>query len=267
MSAVENLKSANRQFFTGKCNDSNHPSGIRQNFSLLDFIDCSLRANEFDEVVSLIEHLKEYFGYDFFGIGVLTKNTLGPNFYHFYNDCPWNNYYIENNLLLKDPFVQHCIKNTSPLIWNYNNTPATPKDQDIFHLASDFSLKNTVTLPLGAAHGYLAGIKFNTIDNELSAFDVEYTLPTLISSCRYIYEAIQRIDRSGTKVTQTLTKREKEVLSWSALGKNAWETSMILNISENTVHTYLKRIYKKLEVHNRQHAVAKALSLNIITMQ
>jgi DNA-binding CsgD family transcriptional regulator len=66
------------------------------------------------------------------------------------------------------------------------------------------------------------------------------------------------------KTLPTLTKREKEVLYWIKEGKSAWDTGKLLAISEPTITFHLKNIYKKLEVVNRPHAVAKAISYGLI---
>ena len=66
------------------------------------------------------------------------------------------------------------------------------------------------------------------------------------------------------KTLPTLTKREKEVLSWVKEGKSTWDTGKLLAISEPTITFHLKNIYKKLEVANRPHAVAKAISYGLI---
>jgi DNA-binding CsgD family transcriptional regulator len=56
-----------------------------------------------------------------------------------------------------------------------------------------------------------------------------------------------------------LTLREAEVLSWVAQGKTNIETGMILSMSSRTVQTHLDHIYRKLDVHSRAAAVAKAM--------
>jgi RNA polymerase sigma factor (sigma-70 family) len=54
----------------------------------------------------------------------------------------------------------------------------------------------------------------------------------------------------------SLTDRELEVLEWVKAGKTNQEIATILNISQNTVKSHLKRIYKKLNVSKRAQAVA-----------
>ena len=61
-----------------------------------------------------------------------------------------------------------------------------------------------------------------------------------------------------------LTKRESEVLGLIALGKTNPEIGIILDISKNTVASYLKRIFLKLETSDRVTAVLRARALNLL---
>jgi DNA-binding NarL/FixJ family response regulator len=55
-----------------------------------------------------------------------------------------------------------------------------------------------------------------------------------------------------------LSDREKEILRLIVAGRTNKELASELELSIHTVDTYLRRIYSKLEVHNRSGAVAKA---------
>jgi len=53
-----------------------------------------------------------------------------------------------------------------------------------------------------------------------------------------------------------LAPREQEVLVWAAEGKSAWETAMLLELSESTVKFYLRNACSRLGAQNKTHAVA-----------
>jgi len=55
-----------------------------------------------------------------------------------------------------------------------------------------------------------------------------------------------------------LTPREVEILRMIARGFSYTETAGLLGISAQTVHTHLKRIYRKLAVHSKTEAVFEA---------
>lgn len=61
-----------------------------------------------------------------------------------------------------------------------------------------------------------------------------------------------------------LTERELECLRWAAGGKTAWETGMVLNISERTVNFHLVNAQKKLGATNKIQTVARAILYNYL---
>jgi len=78
---------------------------------------------------------------------------------------------------------------------------------------------------------------------------------------RKVVQSFQRQPASEGEET-TLSPREQEVLSHLASGYLYKEIAAQLNISYDTVHTYIRRIYEKLQVHSRTEAVAKHLGNN-----
>jgi DNA-binding NarL/FixJ family response regulator len=67
--------------------------------------------------------------------------------------------------------------------------------------------------------------------------------------------------RSGasSQPTENLSQREQEVLDCLSQGLIYKEIAEKLGISYETVHTYIRRIYEKLQVRTRTEAVAKFL--------
>ncbi len=62
----------------------------------------------------------------------------------------------------------------------------------------------------------------------------------------------------------TLTERERDVLEQLCEGKSYRSIGDTLFISQDTVRSHIKSIYKKLEVNSKSEAVAKALRTRII---
>jgi DNA-binding NarL/FixJ family response regulator len=61
-----------------------------------------------------------------------------------------------------------------------------------------------------------------------------------------------------------LTQRERDVLEQLCEGKSYRSIGDTLFISQDTVRSHIKSIYKKLEVNSKSEAVAKALRTRII---
>jgi DNA-binding NarL/FixJ family response regulator len=71
----------------------------------------------------------------------------------------------------------------------------------------------------------------------------------------------QSFQRSGPSIqaTENLSEREQQVLDCLSQGFLYKEISEKLGVSYETVHTYIRRIYEKLQVRTRTEAVAKFL--------
>ncbi len=74
-------------------------------------------------------------------------------------------------------------------------------------------------------------------------------------------KVVQSFQKSGPsqQATENLSQREQEVLDALAQGLIYKEIAEKLGISYETVHTYVRRIYEKLQVRTRTEAVAKFL--------
>ena len=69
-------------------------------------------------------------------------------------------------------------------------------------------------------------------------------------------ENIGGVHRQSVRVLH-LSERERQIMTWVALGKTNPEIGCILSISEFTVKNHMKSIFGKLDVSNRAQAVAK----------
>lgn len=70
----------------------------------------------------------------------------------------------------------------------------------------------------------------------------------------------RKVTRSFQAVSPSpLSSRETEILGRLCEGKSYREIGTALFISERTVHSHLKNIYRKLEVHSKTEAMARAM--------
>lgn len=68
-------------------------------------------------------------------------------------------------------------------------------------------------------------------------------------------------DRQGASL---LSSRETSALHLSSKGYNSEEIAGLMGISRHTVETYIKRVYRKLQVHSRTAAIHEARALGLI---
>jgi DNA-binding NarL/FixJ family response regulator len=71
-------------------------------------------------------------------------------------------------------------------------------------------------------------------------------------------------EKPGSGRETNLTGREREILEMISKGFSYAETSKICGISAATVHSHLKSIYRKLEVHSKTEAVYEARRRSLI---
>lgn len=79
--------------------------------------------------------------------------------------------------------------------------------------------------------------------------------PMSASIARKVVEALRRPDPD----TDTLSRREREVLDLLVAGKTYRQIAGALFVSPNTVAFHVKQVYEKLHVHSRAEAVAHVL--------
>jgi len=82
--------------------------------------------------------------------------------------------------------------------------------------------------------------------------------PMTTHIARKVTQSFQRAGPS-TQPAENLSQREQEVLDCLSQGLIYKEIAEKLGISYETVHTYIRRIYEKLQVRTRTEAVAKFL--------
>ncbi len=70
--------------------------------------------------------------------------------------------------------------------------------------------------------------------------------------------------RAGSEVGASLSPREREILPFLAEGLTMQQIGRRLGISPRTVETHVSKLYRKLAVHTRLQAIARAASLGLI---
>ena len=83
--------------------------------------------------------------------------------------------------------------------------------------------------------------------------------PMTTHIARKVVQSFQKPATAAAQQTETLSEREQQVLDLLAQGLIYKEIADKLGISYETVHTYIRRIYEKLQVRTRTEAVAKFL--------
>lgn len=118
------------------------------------------------------------------------------------------------------------------------------------------------------ATGYL--LKDDTAEN-ISAAILELLAggsPMSPSIARYLLKRFRReaaSEPANASPKPQLSERELETLNYVAKGFSYAEISRLMGISEHTIASHLKHIYRKIGVHSRGEAVFEAMQLGLLT--
>lgn len=136
-----------------------------------------------------------------------------------------------------------------------------PRLHPLVHTAHDDRESLFAALRAGAA-GYV--IKGMPVLETLEAVRaVSGGRPTLSPSvARFLIDEFR--SRNATQPEEALTAREIDLLTLSAQGLIYKEIAERLSISSGTVHSHIKRIYRKLQVVGRDQALSRARALGYL---
>ncbi len=112
----------------------------------------------------------------------------------------------------------------------------------------------------GSSWFLLFGAKSTNIDRQLYFFQL--FLPYLQLLLLRVLLLSKTTEMKQAVGVLPLSGREQEILHWIAEGKSNVDIGALLNLSPLTIKNHLQRIYQKLKVRNRAHAVSLFKSLS-----
>ena len=175
---------------------------------------------------------------------------------------PWCQRYVEHEYFAVDPVLHGATTGLKPFSWaevgDVDNL--TRRQAVVMREAADHGLRHGGAIPIHAPNGGL-GVFTVAHDAPWRAFQDIWrgARPLLHSLALAQHDAIERAVRRGQTYGTYLTERERDILLWSARGKTAWEISVILAVSRETVNFHMKKIAHKLNATSKHHAVVKGV--------
>ncbi len=239
-----------------------------------ELIDLLSKADTVEDIHSVCSSLTDHLGFDRFLYGARLPTSLIKPYIITISGYPdeWRTRYGCAGYISIDPTIAHCANHSTPLSWD--KIAQLEKEDSLvsqfMEEARDFGLKSGVSLPVHSPHGESAMLSLASSKTHLQTKqDILEAMPHAQLFTAYLHENVRRIFSQQVLPLQRveLTSREKECLLWSAEGKTAWETAKILGVAERTIIFHLQNAAGKLNVVNRQQAVARAVSLGLLTPQ
>lgn len=227
-----------------------------------------LKANSREEFREEVVRFTLRLGFETVSAITVVDHGLGKSEFINVDNTPleYTQTYFDPVMQRSDPVMQHCKRQSVPIIWNQETYVERGMGELWEHQAR---------------HGYCTGIAMalHLPDGKhfLLGVDREEPLPNdgeelqrLVADLQlfavHAQDAALRLLLPPTQQAErpNLTPRELDALRWTMDGKTAWEVGAVLGISERTVVFHVTNAMHKLGCINKQQAVLKALRLGLI---
>lgn len=225
----------------------------------LDFVE---RSQSYTTLQPLVDDFAEMVAGQGFGSFILTGlPAVGSDFDRLMicNRWPeeWSKRYGEQAYFPDDPVSKWSLAKDRPFRWReaWDGHPNTVRVQRINGEAKEFGLADGIAFPMRTNTGWHAVMSLAS-DRKVHVSKKDEGI-LLMASIYFQMAATELVSSSVPRAK--LTPREREILQWAAAGKTAWETSLILGISEKTVRNHMNAIHSKLDVGSTTQAVVEAL--------
>jgi DNA-binding CsgD family transcriptional regulator len=227
-----------------------------------------LQARNRDEFRDEVVRFTQQLGFETVSAVTMVDRGLGKSDLVMVDNTPTNYVepYVDAASGKLDPVLQHCKRQTVPIIWN-QNTYVEHGVGELWEQQAQFGYRTGIAMALHLPEGkhFLLGVDR---DRPLPADPQElqrlvadlqlFAVHAQETAIRLLVPAAQQPERPA------LTPRELEALRWTMEGKTAWEVGAVLGISERTAVLHINNAMHKLGCVNKHQAVLKALRLGLI---
>jgi LuxR family quorum sensing-dependent transcriptional regulator len=176
----------------------------------------------------------------------------------------WLKLYLEKDYAHDDPSIRMCKKTVHPFEWRdaAYDPEREPRAAEVVKRAGEFNLTNAILVPIPSPSGCIGNVWVGGYRPEIN--EQNKRLIHLISL--YAFDRIHQLAAPSERRKAALTERQREILTWIASGKSAWEIGEILNITKRTVDEHAQTAFRRLGAANRVQAVAIALRDHLIEL-
>jgi LuxR family quorum sensing-dependent transcriptional regulator len=232
----------------------------------LDFIETLNRTSTVNEAVHAMQEVLARFGIEYFCLNSMPRpDQRFEEVMHAVELPPeWIALYLQEQYAQVSPMLRHCRRTSFPFEWKSApfDHEKEPRAAEMVRRATDFGLSEGLCVPIHGGNGCEGRVWMGSSHGNIMPRDK--ALLHLIAI--YAFDHVRGLSYTRRTPKAALTVREREVLTWVALGKSAWEIGEILNIAKRTVDEHAQTAFRKLKAVNRTQAVAIALREHMIEL-
>ncbi|SEL35214.1 transcriptional activator SdiA [Kosakonia sacchari] len=174
----------------------------------------------------------------------------------------WMQHYQAENYFAIDPVLKAENFIQGHLPWN---DKLFQDAMVLWDAARDHGLRKGISQCLmlpNHALGFLSVSRSSLSGKMMSEDEMELRLQTLVQLSLLALTRLE--DQMVLTPEMRFSKREREILKWTAEGKTSAEIAMILSISENTVNFHQKNMQKKFNAPNKTQIACYAAATGMI---
>lgn len=177
-------------------------------------------------------------------------------------DARWNHRYLEAGYLQIDPTIAHGVRSAAPVIWSDQVFRRTPQMWDE---ARSFGLCIGWAQSVFEPDARIGMLSLARSSEPLTAAEMRAKDPWLQWLVNTAHHALMdHLGGSPLAGIEPLTRRQLEVLRWTADGKTSAEIAVILGMSKSTVNYHLRNAIARLHANNKNSAVALSARLGLL---
>lgn len=224
-------------------------------------------VNGSDKLFQCLAEEAEELGFQYcsYGIRFPTAASHGEPSVKVFDSYPkgWMEHYLARSYILVDPTVIRGAQCTESIVWSDDLFLGSGS---LWRDAKEHGLRIGIAQPAWASQGVYGLLSLARSRVDISETELRELRPRVGWLAECAHRKMQSLlNPRVSDAPDPLSRRETEVLKWTADGKTAWEISQILRISESTVAFHLRNINSKLGSQTKVQAVALAASLGLLS--
>ncbi|QMI05538.1 transcriptional regulator SdiA [Citrobacter sp. RHB25-C09] len=217
-----------------------------------------------EDVYTELQNQTQLLGFDYYALCVrhpvpFTRPKISV---HTTYPQAWVAQYQAENFFAIDPVLKPENFIQGHLPWN---EALFSEAETMWEAARSHGLRKGITQCLmlpNRALGFLSVSRSSMINSPFTNEVVELKMQLLVRESLTVLSRLE--DEMVMAPEMRFSKREKEILKWTAEGKTSSEIAIILSISENTVNFHQKNMQKKFNAPNKTQIACYAAATGLI---
>ena len=231
------------------------------------FFQSASGVSKIDDLNAVFSQAVGHLGFQKVFVGAATHPRLyGSDSPILHNSMPikWAEHYLKSDYAHVDPVLRTVASNNLPFLWS-SVVLENKQQRTVLEEAKEVEMHDGVVIPVHGVNQDLFFVSMVTDSPDAARQAPMDHLRLMTVHLQTNYLRLAKTAEMDEFQPPLLTPRERDCLSYCALGKTSWEIGHIMGISEKTVDFHLGNASLKLEAKTRVFAVVKALRHGLIS--